>query len=92
LTGETPQPPAIDYFVEKRNQDGKPRIVEVFIKLLNPARVHRSAIRTPVALHPKATSIILKVSQHISMTLQPLTLTAGTAIRLLPAIFLAFFN
>lgn len=92
LTGKTSHPLTLSYPVSKRTQNGKTRIMKTSIKPLKPRGMDRPAVRTPVALHLKTLSQSLKISLDISMTPQPLTLTAGTAKRLRPGIIFLFFN
>ena len=67
LTRKALQPPALNNLIENREKNRQNRIMEAFIKLLNPACMHGLTVGTSVALHPQAMNETLKVSENISM-------------------------
>ncbi|MDH7480132.1 MAG: hypothetical protein QHH02_08980 [Syntrophomonadaceae bacterium] len=53
--------------------------------------MHRSAVRTAVALHPQRLKLPIEIASHIPMAPQPSTPAPGTTLRVGPGIIFPEF-
>jgi hypothetical protein len=77
---------------EERKQNGKTRILKTPIKLPRPTCVHRSAIRTSVALYPESLGPAFKISLRIAVTPETTPPTSWAPLRPRPTKIFSFLN